>query len=85
MFLGRHRKRMREGDDLQVELGKIKPPTFDGENKKGEDVKAWLLAMRKYLQLHNYSYKMNARISIYNLEGKYSIWWEQLVQVQTCQ
>jgi hypothetical protein len=29
-------------------MNKIKLPTFDGENKKDEDVKTWLLGMRKY-------------------------------------
>jgi hypothetical protein len=33
---------------LQGELRKIKPPSFDGENKKFEYVEAWLLEMRKY-------------------------------------
>jgi len=28
-------------------MRKIKPPTFDGENKKDEDVETWLLGMRK--------------------------------------
>jgi hypothetical protein len=36
---------------LQEELRKIKLPTFDGENKMGEDAKAWLLGIRKYFQL----------------------------------
>ena len=35
-------------DELQGEMNKIKPPTFDGEHKKDEDVEAWLLGMRKY-------------------------------------
>jgi predicted RNase H-like nuclease (RuvC/YqgF family) len=42
-------------DDLQREMNKLKPPTFDGEHKKDEDAKTWLLGMRKYFQLHNYS------------------------------
>jgi hypothetical protein len=37
------------------EMNKIKPPTFDGEHKKDEDAETWLLGMRKYFQLHNYS------------------------------
>jgi hypothetical protein len=41
---------MRHGSySLQGKLRKIKTPSFDGENKKGEDVDAWLLGMRKYL------------------------------------
>jgi len=29
-------------------MKKIKPLTFDGENKKDEDVDTWLLGMMKY-------------------------------------
>jgi hypothetical protein len=42
-------------DELQGEMNKIKPPTFDDEHKKDEDVETWFLGMRKYFQLHNYS------------------------------
>jgi hypothetical protein len=33
---------------LQGDLRKIKSPTFNGENRKGEEVEAWLLEMKKY-------------------------------------
>jgi hypothetical protein len=69
-------------DELQGEMNKIKPPTFDGEHKKDEDVETWLLGMRKYFQLHNYSSHAEGRISIYHLKGKASMWWDQFVQVQ---
>jgi hypothetical protein len=69
-------------DELRGEMNKIKPPTFDGEHKKDEDAKTWLLGMRKYFQLHNYSSHVEGRISIYQLKGKASMWWDQLVQVQ---
>jgi hypothetical protein len=78
----RHQRRRYEKNQLQGELRKIKPPTFDGENKMGEDVEAWLLGIRKYFQLHNYSSNLEARITIYNLQGKASIWWDQLMQVK---
>jgi hypothetical protein len=46
------RKHMRSGmDELKGEMNKIKPPTFDGEHKKEDDVETWLLGMRKYFQL----------------------------------
>jgi hypothetical protein len=35
-------------DKLQEEMNEIKPPTFDGEHKKDDDAKTWLLGMRKY-------------------------------------
>ena len=41
--------------ELKGEMNKIKPPTFDGEHKKEEDSETWLLGMRKYFQLQNYS------------------------------
>ena len=52
------------------------PPTFDGENEKGEDVEAWLLRMRKYLQWKKYSHHMEVRVVIYNLQDNASILWE---------
>jgi hypothetical protein len=72
------RKHRRSGvDELKGEMNKIKPPTFDGEHKKDEDAETWLLGMRKYFQLQNYSSHAEGRISIYQLKGKASIWWDQ--------
>jgi hypothetical protein len=50
----KHKKRSGV-DELRGEMNKIKPPTFDGEHKKDENVETWLLGMRKYFQFHNYS------------------------------
>jgi hypothetical protein len=69
-------------DELKGEMNKIKPPTFYGEHKKDQDIDTWLLGMRKYFQLQNYSSHAEGRISIYQLKGKASIWWDQLMQVQ---
>jgi hypothetical protein len=71
-----------EVDEMKGEMNKIKPPTFDREKKKDEDVEAWLLGMRKYFQLRNYSSHGEGIISIYQLKVKASIWWDQLVQVK---
>jgi hypothetical protein len=77
------RKHRRSGvDELKGEMNKIKPPTFDGEHHKEEDVETWLLGMRKYFQLQNYSSHAEGRIAMYQLKGKASMWWDQLVQVQ---
>jgi hypothetical protein len=77
------RKHRRHGvDELKGEMNKIKPPTFDGEHKKDEDVETWFLGMRNYFQLHNYSSHAEGIISTYHLKGKASMWWDQLVQVQ---
>jgi hypothetical protein len=48
-------KKTSKVNELQEEIKKIKPPTFDSEHKKDEDEKTWLLSMRRYFQLHNYS------------------------------
>jgi hypothetical protein len=69
-------------DEVQEEMNKIKPPMFDGEHKKDEDVETWMLVMRKCFQLHNYSSHAEGIISIYQLKGKASMWWYQLVQVK---
>jgi hypothetical protein len=77
------RKHRRSGvDELKGEMNKIKPPTFDGEHQKEEDAETWLLGMRKYFQLQNYSSHAEGRIAMYQLKGKASMWWDQLVQVQ---
>jgi hypothetical protein len=61
----RKHKRRTGVDELQGEMNKIKPPTFDGEHKKDEDAKTWLLSMRKYFQFQNYSSQAKGRIDIY--------------------
>jgi hypothetical protein len=66
-------------DELKGEMNKIKPPTFDREHKKEEDAETWLLGMRKYFQLQNYSSHAEGRIVMYQLKGKASMWWDQIV------
>jgi hypothetical protein len=39
----RKHKRRSGVNEIQGEMNKIKPPTFDGEHKKDEDAKTWLL------------------------------------------
>jgi hypothetical protein len=60
----KHKRRSRV-DELQGEMNKIKPPTFDSDHKNDEDTETWLLGMRKYFQLHNYSSQEKRRIAIY--------------------
>jgi hypothetical protein len=78
----RHQRRRHELDSLQGELRKLKPPSFDGEREREDDVEAWFLGIRKYFQLHNYSSNLEARISTYHLHGKVAMWWDQLKQVE---
>ena len=82
VYSRRHVKRKRDGNALQGELKKIKPRTFDGE-KYGEIADIWLLEMKKYLHLHDYSENQEAQISIYNFHGKYYRWWKYLKQVES--
>lgn len=61
------RRRKYQKDELQGELRKIKPPIFKGDSEKGDDVEAWLLGMRKYFRIYNYSSRMEANICIHQL------------------
>ena len=54
---------------------------FNGEVKNGQEVEAWLLGMRKYFQVQDYSGNMKARVAIFNLTGRESIWWEHFRKV----
>ena len=35
-----------------------------------------------FFQLHDYSSNMEERITIYNLQGRSSLWWEHLVKLK---
>ena len=69
-------------DRSQDEFKKAKPPTFDGEVKIGQEAKAWLLGIKKYFQVQDYLGNMKARVAIFNLNGRESIWWEHFKQVK---
>ena len=58
------------------------PPTFNGEIKNGQEPKSWLLGMRKYSQVQEYSRNMKARVAIFNLIGRESIWWKNFREVK---
>ena len=72
---GRKRKRHYKNNSYG-EFKKVKPPTFDGEVKYGQEAEAWLLGMRKYFKVQDYSGNIKARVAIFNLTGRSSIWWE---------
>ena len=60
------RKHQKYGtEELKGEMNKIEPLTFDGEHKKEEDAETWLLGMKKYFQLQNYSAHTEGRIAMY--------------------
>ena len=78
---GNERKR-RYKNHSRDEFKKAMPPTFNGEIKNGQEVEAWLLGIRKYFQVQDYSGNMKARVAIFNLTGRKSIWWEHFRQVK---
>jgi hypothetical protein len=77
---GKKRKHSKSHDP--EEFKKAKPPTFDGDIKKGEEAKVWLLDLKKYFIVQDYSNNLKAQIAIFNLNGKASIWWEDLRNVK---
>lgn len=61
---------------MQGEFRKIKPPHFDGEQE--EAAEAWLINMNKYFQLYEYDHNLKARLAIFQLQGKATLWWEEV-------
>ena len=78
----RYKKRRSARDELVGQLRIINPQNVDGEVNQGEDVEAWLLGLRNFFQLHQYTPNMEAWVSIYHLQRKTSIWWDQLVKLK---
>jgi hypothetical protein len=80
--VSKKKKRNNYQSSLIEEFKKANIPTFDGEIKKGEEVEAWLFGLKKYFWVHNYSKNTKARITIFNLNGGASIWWEDLKEIK---
>ena len=68
--------RNRKIDHMEGEFKNIKPTSFDGESKTGEEVEAWLLDIKNYFQIYNYSNNIKVRMTIYNLKRRANIWWQ---------
>ena len=66
----------------RYEFRKEKLPIFNGEVNTGQEVEAWIVGMRKYFQVQDYYGNMKARVAIFNLTGRTSIWWENFKQVK---
>eukprot|EP00253_Pinus_taeda_P010629 PITA_10629 len=62
--------------ELQGEFRKIKPPHFDGEQEEAVDT--WLININKYFQLYEYDQNLKARLAIFQLQGKPTLWWEEI-------
>ena len=71
----------RQKVELQGEFRKIKPPNFDGEAKEVDG--SWLININKYLQEYEYSSNMKARLAIYQLQERATLWWEEVKNVRT--
>jgi hypothetical protein len=50
---GKKRKHSKNHDPK--EFKKSKPPSFDGEIRRGEEAEVWLLGLKKYFRVHDYS------------------------------
>ena len=61
---------------------KATPPTFDGNVKKLEYDKAWLLRMNNFFRLHDYLENMKAKIEVFSLKGRTYILWEDVKHVR---
>eukprot|EP00253_Pinus_taeda_P022911 PITA_22911 len=61
--------------ELQGEFRKIKPPHYDGEQE--EATESCLINMNKYFQPYEYDHNLKARLAIFQLQGKATLWWEE--------
>jgi hypothetical protein len=50
----------------------------DSSEKEAGDAEAWLLGLKKYFRVHDFSENMKARVATFNLNRKASICWEDL-------
>jgi len=69
-----HPYRMDDRGCFLDEFKKAKPPKFDGEMKKPEHVDMWVIVMKKFFELHDYTENIKDRITIFSLKGRASIW-----------
>ena len=55
---------------------------FNGEVEKCEEVNDWLLGIKKYFHIYNYSDRLKSWMTIYNLTEKADIWWQNIKRVK---
>ena len=58
----KNKKKRRYRNNSRDEFRKERPPTFNGEIKNSQEAEAWLLGMRKYFQVQDYSGNMKERV-----------------------
>eukprot|EP00253_Pinus_taeda_P030673 PITA_30673 len=69
---------------FQIEDGE----TGGGEENREEEydneeaAEAWLINMNKYFQLYKYDHNLKAHLAIFQLQGKATLWWEEVKAVQ---
>ena len=68
-----HHHPYRRGEYLTEEFKMVNPHRFDGETKKLEVSKAWLLGMSKFFIFHSYLENMKVEIATFSLKGKENI------------
>ena len=52
------------------------------ERKAEEAVEASLINMNKYFQIYEYGEYLKAILEIYQLQGKATLWWEEMKALQ---
>lgn len=60
-----HRSESKEKEHMPEEFKNAKSSAFDGDVKKAEDAKAWLLGMKMFFQIHDYSENMETKVASY--------------------
>ena len=78
----RNKKKRSCQNHAHEEFKKERPLKLNGEINNGQEVESWLLGMRKYFQVQDYSGNMKARVAIFNLTKRESIWWEHFRKVK---
>eukprot|EP00253_Pinus_taeda_P029666 PITA_29666 len=66
--------------ELHGKFRKIKPPHFEGESEEAGE--AWLINMNKYFQVYEYDHHLKARLAIFQLQAKATLWWEEVKRVR---
>lgn len=66
--------------ELQGEFRKIKPPSFYEE--ADEVAEAWVINMNKYFWVYKYKNNLKASLSIYQIQGNATLWWEEVKSIQ---
>ena len=87
-----HRRRRRDDDDsdeesekaaLQQVFKKAKVNEFDGVNKTGEDMEAWIEELEDYFALRKFSAEAKAKVAVVHLRSCAKLWWKAYIKQRT--